>query len=293
MTGAQAAINATIASLAYQGNLDFVGSDTLTVTSTDSASSTDSDTVAIAVTPVNDAPAGTDATVTTNEDTVYAFTVANFGFTDVDGGDALSAVRIDTLTLPVGATLQLSGVNVNANDVILVADITAGNLVFTPALNQNGAGYASFTFTVRDTGGPAFDPAPNTMTVNVTAVDDLPLALDDVYLTNEDTPLVVPAAAGLFRNDSGLDDGGIALSVLGLPIGGTVVVNNDGSFTFTPTANFNGPARLQLPDRGRGRRPRQRHRRHHRQPGERRPDPRQQRVHDHRWRRARNRSAQP
>ena len=143
VTGAQAAINATIASLTYQGNLNFVGGDTLTVTSTDSASSTDSDTVAIVVTPVNDAPAGTDATVTTNEDTVYAFTVANFGFTDVDGGDAISAVRIDSLTIPVGATLQLSGINVNANDVILVADITAGNLVFIPALNQNGAGYAT------------------------------------------------------------------------------------------------------------------------------------------------------
>ena len=138
VTGAQAAINATIASLTYQGNLNFVGGDTLTVTSTDSASSTDSDTVAIVVTPINDAPAGTDATVTTNEDTVYAFTVANFGFTDVDGGDAISAVRIDSLTIPVGATLQLSGINVNANDVILVADITAGNLVFTPAPIRTG-----------------------------------------------------------------------------------------------------------------------------------------------------------
>ena len=201
-------------------------------------------TMTVNVTAVNDAPAGTDATVTTNEDTAYTFTVANFGFTDVDGGDALSAVRIDTLAIPVGATLQLSGINVNASDVVLVADINAGNLVFTPAANQNGAGYASFTFSVRDTGGPAFDAAPNTMTVNVTAVDDLPLAINDVYLTNEDTPLVVPAAAGLFLNDSGLGDGGIALSVLGLPIGGTVVVNNDGSFIFTPTTNFNGSARF-------------------------------------------------
>jgi hypothetical protein len=199
-------------------------------------------TMTLNVTAVNDPPAGTDTTVTTNEDAAYAFTVANFGFTDVDGGDAISAVRIDSLAIPVGATLQLSGINVNASDVVLVADINAGNLVFTPAANQNGAGYASFTFSVRDTGGPAFDAAPNTMTVNVTAVDDLPLAINDLYLTNEDTPLVVAAAAGLFRNDSGLDDGGIALSVLGLPIGGTVVVNNDGSFTFTPTANFNGPA---------------------------------------------------
>ena len=95
---------------------------------------------------------------------------------------------------------------------------------------------------MRDTGGPAFDPAPNTMTVNVTPVNDLPVALNDVYLTIEDTPLVVAAAAGVLANDSGLGDGGITLSVLGAAVGGTVVVNNDGSFTFTPTANFNGPA---------------------------------------------------
>ena len=223
MTGAQAAINATIASLAYQGNLDFVGGDTLTVTSTDSASSTDSDTVAIAVTPVNDAPAGTDATVTTNEDTAYAFTVANFGFTDVDGGDALSAVRIDTLTLPVGATLQLSGVNVNANDVILVADIAAGNLVFTPALNQNGAGYASFTFSARDTGGPAFDPAPNTMIVNVTAVNDAPAGTNATVTTNEDIAYAFTVADFGFTDVDGGDTlSAVRIDTLALPVGATL-----------------------------------------------------------------------
>ena len=43
---------------------------------------TDTDTVDITVTSVNDAPAGTDETVTTNEDTDYTFTTADFGFTD-------------------------------------------------------------------------------------------------------------------------------------------------------------------------------------------------------------------
>ena len=49
------------------------------------------------------------------------------------------------------------------------------NLVFSPALNANGTGYASFTFSVRDTGGPAFDAVPNTITFNVTAVNDRPV----------------------------------------------------------------------------------------------------------------------
>ena len=50
-----------------------------------------------------------------------------------------------------------------------VADITAGNLVFTPAANANGAAYASFTFQVQDDGGTAnggvdLDPTANTIT---------------------------------------------------------------------------------------------------------------------------------
>jgi VCBS repeat-containing protein len=55
-----------------------------------------------------------------------------------------------------------------------VADITAGNLAFTPAANANGTGYATFTFSVRDSNS-TYDAAPNTLTVNVTAVNDAPV----------------------------------------------------------------------------------------------------------------------
>jgi len=54
--------------------------------------------------------------------------------------------------------------------------IAAGDLdelTFTPAANANGAGHASFTFSVQDSTG-AFDAAPNTITVDVTAVNDAP-----------------------------------------------------------------------------------------------------------------------
>src|SRR6185436_7644485 len=103
----------------------------------------------------------------------HTFAAADFGFSDVDAGDTLSAVRIDVQSLPAGATLKLSGVSVTDGQVIPAASIP--NLVFSPALNANGAGYASFTFSVRDTGGPAFDAVPNTITFNVTAVNDAPV----------------------------------------------------------------------------------------------------------------------
>ena len=56
ITGTQAAINATLASLTYQGTLNYSGADTLTVVSTDAGGMQDTDAVAITVNPVNNAP---------------------------------------------------------------------------------------------------------------------------------------------------------------------------------------------------------------------------------------------
>ena len=83
---------------------------------------------------------------------------------------------------------------VTAGQFVSVADITAGQLVFTPAANANGTGYASFTFQVQDNGGTAnggvdLDPTPNTITVNVTSVNDAPAGTDKTVTTLEDTRL--------------------------------------------------------------------------------------------------------
>ncbi|MCC6967015.1 MAG: VCBS domain-containing protein, partial [Nitrospira sp.] len=53
---------------------------------------------------------------------------------------------------------------------------SAGNLVFTPAANANGTSYARITFAVRDSNN-AYDASPNTLTVNVTAVNDAPMLM--------------------------------------------------------------------------------------------------------------------
>src|SRR5262249_45910596 len=128
-------------------------------------------TITVNVTSVNDAPAGADKTVTTLEDTGYTFTAAEFGFTDPKHSPAndLAAVRITTL--PGAGTLTNDGVAVTAGQFVAIADIVAGKLVFAPAADANGAGYASFTFQVRDDGGTAnggvdLDASANTITVN-------------------------------------------------------------------------------------------------------------------------------
>ena len=122
----------------------------------------------IVVNHVNDAPTAADNTVTTAEDTAYTFSVADFGFSDVDSVDSvrgLASVKITTLET-VG-DLELDGVDVTEDQVIDEADIDAGKLTFTPAAGENGTGYATFQFKVND--GTVDSDSAYTMTVDVTA----------------------------------------------------------------------------------------------------------------------------
>jgi large repetitive protein len=76
--------------------------------------------------------------------------------------------------------------------LVSVANINSGLLVFTPAANSSGSNYANFTFQVQDDGGTAnggvnLDPVANTLTFNVTGVNDAPsIAISSVsYNVNE------------------------------------------------------------------------------------------------------------
>src|SRR4029077_6970736 len=132
-------------------NPNYHGGDTLTVTSTDSNSATHAQTVAITVTSINDAPSGADNSIVMAEDSTHTLAAAEFGFSDVDNPDSLSAVRIDSL--PASGSLLLSGVPVTAGQTILAVDLAAGHLVYTPAADDNGSPYAAFNFSVRDQAG--------------------------------------------------------------------------------------------------------------------------------------------
>ena len=107
------------------------------------------------MTAVNDAPAGTDNTVTTLEDTAYTFAAADFGFSDAADSPANALAAVKITTLPGAGSLTDNGVAVNAGAVHHGSRHRGGKLVFTPAANANGAGYASFTFQVQDDGGTA------------------------------------------------------------------------------------------------------------------------------------------
>ncbi|MBK9947788.1 MAG: DUF4347 domain-containing protein [Nitrospira sp.] len=216
-------------------NYEAATSHSVTVRVTDSGGLTYDETFTINVTNVNEAPTGADATVTINEDTSHILTTANFGFSDVDAGDSLSAVRIDTI--PTAGSLTLSGMAVTVGQVVTVADITAGNLVFTPAADANGIGYASFTFSVRDSGS-LYDSGPNTLIFDVTAVDDATVVTGGTSGSgNEDTTLTGTLTA---TDAEGLSDGTV-FTVSTTATNGTASIDPaTGLWSYTPTADWNG-----------------------------------------------------
>uniref|UniRef100_UPI001177D3F7 Ig-like domain-containing protein n=1 Tax=Crenothrix polyspora TaxID=360316 RepID=UPI001177D3F7 len=214
----------------------------------------DTGTINITVTSVNDAPAGTDKTITTLEDTAHHFAVTDFGFADpLDAPTPNSFQSVIITTLPTSGILKLSGTSVTLGQSVTLTDIP--NLSWMPDLNSNGNGLSSFTFQVIDDGGTALsgvntDQSPNTITFNVTSVNDLPVAVNDNFTTFISTSVNIDAKA----NDSDIETPRADLTITkvnttdifvggtSVPVtNGSVTLGLDGTLTFTPTLGYFGP----------------------------------------------------
>ena len=159
LSGSQVDINATLATLSYQGNVNFTGNDLLTVTSRDSNAVIEVDTVAITVNPVNDAP--TDLSLSANtvaENAVNGTVVGTVTGIDIDAGDAKSY----SLTGTAGGRFAIN----SSTGVITVAD---GSL-----LNYEAATSHTVTVRVTDSGGLTYDEA---FAINLTNVNEAPTDL--------------------------------------------------------------------------------------------------------------------
>ncbi|MBE0699692.1 MAG: tandem-95 repeat protein, partial [Anaerolineaceae bacterium] len=106
---------------------------------------------------------------------------------------------------------------------------------YSPEANFNGTD--SFTFAVND---GELDSNIGTVTITITAVNDPPVAVGDAYTTAEDSPLTI-AAPGVLANDSDVDQQILTVSLVSSTAHGTLALNADGSFTYIPGANYNGP----------------------------------------------------
>src|SRR5439155_1440507 len=128
-------------------------------------------------------------------------------------------------------------------NAILVSQPTHGSLTlnidgsfsYVPAANYNGPD--SFTYKAND--GQA-DSGIATVSITITGVNDAPVAVNDSYTTPEDTTLNV-AAPGVLANDSDVDGDTLSAVLVSQPTHGSVSLDSNGSFSYVPAANYNGP----------------------------------------------------
>jgi VCBS repeat-containing protein len=204
-------------SFIYTPAADYDGTDSFTYRASDGTLESDQAKVTITITATNEEPTGADDAYSTTEDTTL--TVATPGVLDNDSDpdhDPLSAVL---------------GSGPSHGTLTLKAD---GSFTYSPDDNFNGTD--SFTYRASD---GTLTSSPTTVTITVHAVNDAPTAADDAYTTTEDTTLTV-AAQGVLGNDSD-PDGNQLSAVLGSgPSHGTLDLNANGSFTYTPAHNFTG-----------------------------------------------------
>src|SRR5206468_2060587 len=178
--------------------------------------------VTITVTAVNDAPVAVDDTGTTAEDVALTFTQADLKGNDRDMENINSQFSETAVSNPLNGAVVLNG---------------NGTVTFTPAPDFNGtAGFDSTLF-------PYTTLFRSHVTITVTAVNDAPVAVDDTGTTAEDVALTF-TQADLKGNDTDVDNSNAQLSVTAVsnPLNGAVVLNGDGTVTFTPAPDFNGTA---------------------------------------------------
>ncbi|EMF8864961.1 tandem-95 repeat protein [Vibrio parahaemolyticus] len=189
----------------YTPNDNYVGKDTFTYIVT-SGGVSESTTVNVDVTPVNDVPVAKDDTATTQEDTAVTIDVLP-NDTDIDG----DTLRIDSASVP------------SDQGTVEVVD---GKLVFTPAENFNGN--AEITYTVTD--GQLTDEAKVTVTVN--PVNDAPtIKVDAVESITEDAVSIDTVVAALTVRDTDTPEDQLTVSLENNSNGYFVLVGNEVKLT--------------------------------------------------------------
>src|SRR5690606_19796781 len=196
-------------------NANFFGSDAFTYRASDGNTTSALVTVTINVNSVNDAPVAVADGYSTNEDNVLS--VAAPG---VLGND--SDVEGTALTAVLGTGVSNGSLTLNAN----------GSFTYTPNANFFDIGRASCS---EREGNIASNPV--TVTITIDPVNDAPVAVADGYATDEDVSLTI-AAPGVLGNDSDVECTALT-AVLGAGVSnGSLTLNANGSFTYTPNANF-------------------------------------------------------
>jgi hypothetical protein len=196
-------------------NEPFSGQDSFTYTVRDGNGGESREAIVlITVHRENTQPEASNDSFTLEEDAEGEFEVlAND--TDADG----DALRIRAVSQPAHGSIEIDG----------------DRLAYTPEKDWHGE--ISFKYVLGDGEDPA--ESYGVVSLTVTPVDDAPVGGDDQYSLDEDQELNV-GAPGLLGNDEDAEGAPLHVDNYEQPMRGTVAVDANGSFTYTPAANFYG-----------------------------------------------------
>ncbi len=178
---------------------------------------TGSGTVTVTVENVDEKPVARDDAFSTAEDQPLVTG-------DVLANDNLGDTPVVMLTI--------SGTTANGGTVSYLGN---GSFSYTPA--ENFTGIDSFDYRIEDASG---DVSLATVSVMVTAVNDSVSGATDRYTLDEDAVLDIGAAAGVLANDHDIDGDPLTATLVADVSHGTLTLNDDGSFRYSPAPNFNG-----------------------------------------------------
>ncbi len=195
--------------LTFTPTANFSGTGLITYSINDGQGASAEATVTVTINAVNDSPVGTNDAVSTAEDTSISINVlAN---DSDDDGDNLTITSATVNTGTVTSTLE-------------------NTLTFSPDTNFNGM--ATINYTISDGQGGV---ATAIASVNVTAVNDEPIAENDSASTDQN----VPVSINSLSNDVDID--GDSLTVTSATAAnGNLVLEGNGVITYTPSQDFSG-----------------------------------------------------
>jgi len=263
-SGTALAINAALDGLTYAPTANYNGTDTLSISTSDQGSTgsggtqTDTDALAITVDAVNDAPVNTVPGVQTiNEDATLTFSSGAgtlVSIADVDAGSSNVQVQLSvdmgTLTLSglTGLTFTVGDGTADAAMTFTgtVSDINnaLSGMIFNPGSNNNGV--ATLTMITNDQGNTGSGGAhsdTDTVTINVTAVNDAPVnSVPAAQTMNEDAMLTFSSGVGNLISIADVDAGAPGVRVQLTVDSGTLTLS--GTTGLSLNAGSNGSASM-------------------------------------------------
>ncbi|MEZ8092111.1 tandem-95 repeat protein, partial [Vibrio kanaloae] len=210
-------------SYTFLPNENFSGDISLDVIVADEDGSIDETTAGITVLEVNDPPVAGPTSYTIDEDSVLTFSESQIlvNASDIEG------------------EVELVGINYDGSDGIFTVN-GDGTCSFAP--NENFNGQVQLGVTIQDEDGATVETHIN---VDVLPINDAPVSGDLAYTINEDSSITLSQEQLLARAGD-IDSDNIEAINLSTDENATIQHNDDGSYTITPNADYNGDLDLNF-----------------------------------------------